>query len=182
MNYFSKIRIGTWIVIILTLVNIATLGTILYKGTCERHEEDSMGENKPPQSHDKNIHWKQLNLSPEQEAKFREMGKLYFDSVKVIYKLRNSLAKEIASELKKVNPNKEELNRLAAEMGNNYTRSKLLTIDHLINLKGQCRPDQIHGLDSMYYKLIIGFERPPRKRQGPKPQDSLTLQTDSSRH
>jgi hypothetical protein len=167
MNYFSKIKIGTWIVIILTVINLASLATIIYKISIEHPPVGPMGK-EPQKQKGVSAHWRQLNLSPGQDKKFREMGKKYFDSVRIINRLRDTLANRIASELKKDNPNKALMYKYSQEMGENYTRGKQLTINHLINLKKQCRADQVHKLDSMYNFLLIGFERQRRNREDRK--------------
>jgi hypothetical protein len=174
MNYFSKIKIGTWIVIILTIVNLASLATIFYKTSCNLEDDRKLENRRPQKPKEGGFHWKQLNLTPEQETKFKAMGKIYFDSVRVIYHLRDSLAIQIANELKKDKPNIATMYEYSSEMGENYARSKRLTIDHLIDLKKQCRADQVHKLDSMYHFLLIGFEKPRHGRPESKSkQDSI---------
>jgi len=175
MNYFSKIKIGTWIVIILTIINLASLATIFYRTSCNINDERKVDNRRMQKPREGGFHWKQLNLTPEQEKKFKAMGKIYFDSVRVIYHLRDSLAMQIANELKKDKPNTALMYEYSAKMGENYGRSKKLTIDHLINLKGQCRADQVHKLDSMYHFLLIGFEKSRHGRSGNRSQDSTQM-------
>jgi hypothetical protein len=169
MNYFSKIKVGTWIVIVLTIINLASLTTIIYKTSCDRKEFKRPDNHSAQRQKGRGFHWKQLGLDSLQEVKFREKGKLYFDSVRVIYKLRDSLALKIANELKKDNPDKKVMYQYSRLMGENYGRSKTQIIDHLLELRKLCKPEQVHKLDSMYYFLLVGFENPKRNMPGKKP-------------
>lgn len=167
MNYFSKIKIGTWIVIILTIVNLACLITIFYKTSCDRKIEHS---EKPDNQRQRTrfMMWKQLNLSKDQENQFKEKGKQYFDTLKIIFKTRDSLAKMISNELRKEKPDLNLMYSFSQKMGENYSKSKMLTIDHILQLKKICKPEQIVKLDSMYHFLLIGFENPRHTRLNKK--------------
>jgi hypothetical protein len=150
------------------------LATIIYKtsGIC-RNEKRT--ENKELQrQRGKGFLWNQLKLDTIQEVTFKEKGKLFFDSIKVINRLRDSLAKQIAEELKKEKPDMQLIYDLSQKMGDNYGRSKKLSVDHIIELKKLCRPDQLEKLDSMYYFMLIGFEKNRHQRPGQGPnRDSL---------
>jgi hypothetical protein len=173
MNYFSKIKVGTWIVIVLTIINLASLATIYYKTSCERRKCVTANKEQQRQK-GRDLHWRKLNLNQDQEVKFREKGKQYFDSIKVIFKIRDTLARQIVSELRKDNPDLELMYSFSQKMGENYGRSKILTIDHILKLKKLCRPEQVQKLDSMYYFLLVGFENPRHSRQGKRPDNDST--------
>jgi hypothetical protein len=172
MNYFSKIKVGTWIVIILTIINLTSLGTILYKTSCHKNMDKSMLKD---DSHGQGGggFWRKLDLDSLQRIKFKEMGGQFFDSMKTISKYRDKLALQIADELKKDSPDTLIMYAVCREMGNNYARQKMFSIGHILDIKNQCKPEQIEKLDSMYYFLLVGFENPRHGRHNRMPMDSM---------
>jgi hypothetical protein len=173
MNYFSKIKVGTWIVIILTIINLASLGTIFYKTSCHRNMHNLPKEE--PQDKRPGSFWRKLDLDTFQRITFKEKGRQYFDSMKTISKYRDKLALQIADELKKDSPDTDFMSNICREMGNNYARQKMFSIKHILDLKKQCKPQQIEKLDSMYYFLLVGFENPPRGRHPRMSKDSIKM-------
>jgi len=172
MNYFSKIKVGTWIVIILTIINLASLGTILYKTSCNRgFSHDKFKEQSQRQKF--GGFWRNLDLDTIQKDEFKKMGMHYFDTIKSINKYRDNLALQIADELKKDLPDTSRIFSICKEMGNNYTRQKMVTIMQIMGIKKKCRPDQLLKLDSMYYYLFIGFENPRPGRHKRPISDSI---------
>lgn len=163
MNYFSKIKIGTWIVIILTLINLASLGTIIYKTSCHKHPRKFIQKDDRPGRGEGGF-WYKLNLDTFQRTKFRELGKVYYDSMKVLWNDRKIIASQIADELKKETSDTTLIFSLCNEMGKNYTEQKRASVRHILDLKLQCRPEQLVKLDSMYYFLLIGPENPRRNK------------------
>lgn len=173
MNYFSKIKIGTWVVIILTLINLASLGTIIYKTKCAPPPPPPFGDNnQTDKRQNKENMWKSLNLDAMQEREFRQKGRQYFKDTKTIYSKRDSLTKIIANELKKEKPDITFMENNSRQMGDCYTQLKVITVHHLIDLKSLCKPDQVHKLDSMYYFLLVGFEKDHRRMKDPR-MDSI---------
>ena len=168
MNYFSKIRLGTWIVIILTTINLATLGTIFYKHLNER----ASGERMPHQGDQENKGFRyfmhELNLTPEQEKFFCDSRKVFFDSAKHLFQAQETLRIQMIKELSTANPDTAALYRISEEMANNYFLLKKQTIKHLLKFREICSPEQRKKLDTIYHKLIrpegpMGRQRHKRK-------------------
>jgi hypothetical protein len=172
MNYFSKIKIGTWVVIVLTLINLASLGTILYKTKCAPPPPPFGDNNQPDKKPNKDNRWKNLNLDAQQEKNFRQRGRQYFKEINTINSKRDSLAKIIANELKKEKPDITLMENNSRQMGDCYTQLKVITVHHLIDLKSLCKPDQVLKLDSMYFFLLVGFEKDHHRMRDPR-MDSI---------
>jgi Spy/CpxP family protein refolding chaperone len=161
MNYFSKIRLGTWIVIILTVINLATLGTIFYKHLQEK-AHDRMVPSREQQSKGFKYFVQELKLSPEQEKLFCESRKAFFDLSGPVFKAQEELRIKMIKELSSADPDTAVLYKISEEMSRNYLLIKQQTILHLLKYRAICTPEQRKKLDTIYHK-IIRPEGPMRK-------------------
>ena len=59
-------------------------------------------------------------------------------------------------EIAKLNPNIENLDSIAKEIGNLHYELKLNTINHFIELKGICNDQQQEILQTMFKQMIMG--------------------------
>ncbi len=153
MNYFSKIKFGAWLVIILTAVNIATLVTILYKNhkqKCKVEKPDLKAQKQGIQ----NFLKEEMKLSEGQQALYNNSLCTYFDSSVVIFHRQEELRLKIIEELSTENPDTTALFALSNAMGQNYIQLKKNLVLHFVNCRKMCNPEQKKMLNPLYPKLI----------------------------
>jgi Spy/CpxP family protein refolding chaperone len=158
-----------WIIVLLSVVNLSAVGTIIYR---ERIQPEATIESPPPQQRRMRIpegrlgHFfrEELNLSPEQHLRFRELRREFHmkaDDLTFDMKLlRNEMITELAME----HPDSLVLQEIAEKIGNNHTRLKELTIDYYLGMKEVCTPEQEEKLFEIF-DVIINPERPGRGRR-----------------
>lgn len=178
INYFRKMKLAVWVVVILTVTNLATIGTIVYHSYGRKsdhfHEENQSNHQTPG----KFFLQKELNLSPQQEGEFTIYRNKFFSDSKIIFKQLETKRIAIIAEIGKTSPDTTVLYRYSDEIGTMHAALKRLTINHLLDLKKLCTPEQKIKLDSLYQRLI-GPEGPMRHR-GSKDgwkRDTVNLKT-----
>lgn len=179
MNYFLKIRFGVWIVIILTAINLATLGTILYKNYKIRCENRDNHDHLPAIKNNKgSFMQRELSLTPEQEAEFKDMRIAFFSSAKILFDSLEYNRLLLVRELIQFNGDTTDIYKTTDEMGRIYGLIKHNTAKHILRLRSKCTPEQVIKLDSLYYKIIRPdgpipiMRRHMPGRPGDKPGDS----------
>jgi hypothetical protein len=154
MNYFSKIKLGAWLVIILTTINIAALGTIIYKNYQLKSRET---HNIKSKDHQKGYKYfvNEMKLDTLQEKYFNASRRIFFDTSKVLFSKQEELRVRMIRELSKDDPDSMLLFSICDSMGFNYTLLKKLTMRNFIGFRRVCNTEQKHKLDTIYYKIIL---------------------------
>jgi len=163
INYFRKMKLAVWIVVILTVTNLATIGTIVYHSYVRKSDHYSDGKKVDHQGPGKLFLQKELNLSKPQEEKFNESRGHFFSDSKIIFKQLEAKRIAIIAEIGRVSPDSTLLFKYSDEIGVLHASLKRLTIKHLLELKHLCTQEQNVKLDSLYQRLI-GPEGPMRHR------------------
>lgn len=145
MEQRKKIRILSWALIFILIINFSAIGTMIYRHSqfvkeFRPKEEFIPGNPKMPGRHGKNDIYKQflvkeLNLSVKQQNQFDIIKKdfiseshLYFDSIHYYNDL-------IDSQLNYNSPNKLLINNYASKIGDFHKNLKIEFIDYNIQLK-----------------------------------------------
>lgn len=153
MNYFSKIKFGAWLVIILTAINIAALTTILYKN----HKEKCKVEKKDTSPKKQGIRYylkEEVKLTESQHAFYDSSLCNYFEASVAIFYKQEALRLKVIDELYKENPDTAILFSLSSAMGENYVQLKKDLLIHFLNCRKICSPEQKKMLNPLYPKLI----------------------------
>lgn len=157
MNYFSKIKLGAWLVIILTAINIATFATILYKNHKEKCKVEKKEEMRSKRDRFRYFLKEEVKLTESQRATYDSSLCNYFErSVNIFYK-QEALRLKVIEELSTENPDTAELFSLSNAMGENYIQLKKDLIVHFVNCRKLCNPEQKKMLNPLY-PILIGPE------------------------
>jgi hypothetical protein len=153
MNYFSKIKLGAWLVIILTTINIAALATIVYKNYQQKDRETHISAQK---NHQKGFKYfiQEMKLNPDQEKYFNDSRGAFCDTSKILFNRQEELRIRMIKELSKDNPDTSLLFSICDSMGYNYILLKKLTMQNFVGFRKVCNAEQRHKLDTIYYKII----------------------------
>lgn len=153
MNYFSKIKFGAWLVIILTAINIAALTTILYKNHKEKCKVEKK-EKGPKKQGFRYFLKEEVKLTDSQQVFYDSSLCNYFEASVAIFYKQEALRLKMIDELYKEHPDTAKLFSLSSAMGENYVQLKKHLIIHLVNCREISNPEQKKILNPLYPKLI----------------------------
>lgn len=150
----------SYLVIFLLMINIAALGTIIYYVSGPRTMPQPVIEPKNDMRGRDIV--KSLNLSKQQDQKFRESRDNFKKSTHPIIMEIQAKKEEIVRNLDTDNPDTAKLNKLADELGDINGRLKKQAIRHFIELRKECRPEQRVQLRALCRNLFMIDERGER--------------------
>lgn len=152
MNFFTKTKILIAVIIVLSAIIIAMLGTIgFHYFKFERRTLDQPKENIQPGQYMA----KQLKLTPEQMHEFDSLRENFHAELNKLSKEIQSTSKEIAEKIVSENPNRDSLMILAERFGQLQKQQKMIMIKHLLDIKGGCSAQQ----KECFTRLIKQMER-----------------------
>lgn len=151
MDYFSRNKILGWVIAIGLVINIAAITTILIKVYSEKGKTECNG------SIHKNPHdfiRKELNLSKEQEIKFKQIKDASKTEAKLIFEQMRNQRTALLSELAQKNPDSIKVKNYISEI--ETSQSKLLhhTVKHYLELKKVLREDQYQNLNLLFMNMF----------------------------
>ena len=172
MDVFTKNRVSNWIIILLVIMNLGTLGTILFL----HFKQPSLPRNGGP---DPAQHFleRELHLTEEQAQQFEELRKEHFLQSKAINDEVHQLKSAIMEELFSSSPDSEKVERLAEEIGKKQAELEQLRFQHFLALKSLCQPEQVEKLQALIHEIVRppappGSGRPPEREQPSRPGES----------
>jgi len=145
MNYFSKKRLVIWIIGILLLINVAAIGTMIWQS---KSNKTVVAE--APSREGVCLIKDELGLTPEQSKRFDDLKKEYSDSSLAILALLEGKRNEMLKELSAEQSDTARLRAIAREIGYLHAELKQHTIDHFLQVKGMCNPEQRQKLSCLY--------------------------------
>lgn len=165
MNYIAKTRILIVTVVILSVLLISLLVTMGYRYYTMRRANFEM-QNQPLNDRQPGEPLSRaLKLSPEQEEDFAVIRKnfhLKFDSLD--FEIRN-VSKAIMDELSVDNPDKNKLEELIQKYGELQIAQKQVMVNHLLDVKSMCNPEQQQRFCRMVRRMNEFQQRPLRNRE-----------------
>lgn len=173
INYFKKMKLAVWLVVILTVINVTVIGTIVYHSMNQKFHHAPPPQEKGFKGPGKNFLARELKLNASQEVIYKGSREQFFKSSKAIFKQLETNRVSLIAEMSKAAPDTVLLYKYANEIGRLHASHKRLTINYFLGLKKILTPEQDQKLDSLY-KKIIAPEMPmgPRHRDGWKRRDS----------
>jgi len=141
MDIFSRKRLTFWIILILVVLNVCTVG-ILWHREFARDRMRPMGLLDRLRPKPERFLARELELSAEQVAQLQVMSRRFFAETGPYRHRIHHLRRQIADELFTDQPNIEKVNRCAAEIGEGEKTLAIYTFQHFKALKEIIRPDQ----------------------------------------
>lgn len=141
MNFKKNILV--WAIVILAATNIATIVTIFYHNhhgfrRGHRGEFPMEGRN---HGFGKMLN-KRLNLTEEQQEKFRTFRQNYHTEVRALKEEMHGKRKLFLEELGKQKTDTIKLNQISTEIGNLHVRLKNATAKYFLQMKSCCSEEQ----------------------------------------
>jgi hypothetical protein len=159
MKAENKHKLMVWGLVILAVMNVSTLGTILFHTLQTKQQEKNRLLRQPlievnTENFSGRFFRDKLNLDNEQMMRFREFNHefrpLAFELTQNLSKLRG----EMLNEMEQPKPDTALLNKLAKEIGNTHAELKIISYQYYLNIKSLCNPDQQIILKELFGKLF----------------------------
>lgn len=168
----QKVTILTWAVVLLVIMNVATITTIIYHNYNERRPADGVIINTSAASNPLNGRFfsQQLGFDETQMNEFRDANSHFRPAAFEITGEIDSLKGEMFTALHKTFPDSILLNRLSDEIGILHSKLKRETYQFYMRLKKVCTAQQLSELDKAFRPLFISDALPtpfnPGQRRG----------------
>ncbi len=164
MDIYKQNKLLIWIIAILLIGNIATVSSIWIIQSTQASKKVFTKRliKERPTRNSRNYFIKELNLSEDQAAKYKEFKSVHFKSM---HSLRDSIhqyKQSINDELFKSNPNKGYINELADSIGKLNAKFEKANYKHFLGIKSILTPEQHEK-----FKILINEAscKPTKKRQ-----------------
>lgn len=156
MNYFNKKRLAIITIVVLLIINITTIGTVLYHTHI-----------KPKRVYDKERTYrntkKHMRFTREQRVLFRKKVMEFRKKTNPLHHQISEIRSHILDELAKQNPDTTLIFDLNEKAGELHLELKRQTILNLIELKQSWDPEQYDVLDKMFRQTMMDDYRGPGK-------------------
>lgn len=157
MDYFSKNKIIGWIIIAGLAINLAAISTILYKVYYQKKEIE---REHPMHKNQHGFIRKELNLSNEQDIKFKEIKEISKKEAKAIFIKMREQRKDLLAVLTEKNPDTLKINQIITEIEKSHSMLLQHTVNHYFQLKNILREDQYQKLNLLFMDMF-GCEKGP---------------------
>lgn len=141
MDIFSKNKFLAWVIIILIVLNVVTLGALwLQKSRGPVHEypgrmpEDKKGPGKFLEQ--------ELDLNEEQSKKFAELREQHRTTADGLLKEMRDAREELFEQVKSDNPDMAKVEELENTIGQKTTELEKATFEHFKQLRAICTDEQ----------------------------------------
>ena len=145
-----------WIIVILAVTNISTIGTIVYRVYFQQKtvQNNNSVQIDIPDSHLGRFLRDELNLNHEQHQQFRTFRQKFHQQANILTIEMQVKRNEVMVELGKENSDTVYLQSLARELGNFHTKLKQLTFEYYLEMKNVCTPEQKEKLFHIFLATI----------------------------
>ena len=155
---FTKTKVLIYIILALFLINVATIGTILWHKKGNRTEwRENYGKDKGKMSHKGDFIQKQLNLTDDQKISYEKYHKAFWEKTKLLLDSMQLNRQKFAEGLSANQPDTLELMRINNNMGALHIELKKNSLDFYFQLKKICTPAQQDTLKNIF-KRMLEFE------------------------
>jgi len=151
----NKVKFLQWLVVLLVLFNLSTIGSIIYHNYQEKKDPGTLIIDSGSESRLNGRYFKQtLEFDNAQMDAFRLANRAFQPKANmIIYKI-DSLKNEIYSELKKETSDTILLNQFSKQIGEQHIDLKKETNRFYLKIKKVCSSDQKQKLDSVFSPLF----------------------------
>ena len=160
MNFFTKTKFLIAVIIVLSAIILAIFGTMGYHYfRFERENNVNPRENRQIAGYV----GKQLQLSPEQIIQIDTLRESFRKESNSLVRETRLVSKEIMEEITSDSPDVAKLKTLAQKFGELQQKQKQMMIDHLLQVRGKCNPNQQMNFKK-FIRQMEKHERMARER------------------
>lgn len=171
MKTDNKQSLMIWTIVILALMNIATISTVLYNRS-RAESGDAIVTETSSQTDGTSIGYsgryfrEQLNFNNEQMAIFMDFNPLFRERVRSINNDLNLLRQQMLSEMAEKNCDSVRLNMLSDSIGYLHADLKKATCKYYLDIKEICDEQQQEILKQIFGGMFSGDLRKGRNGNG----------------
>lgn len=170
MKTESKFKWLVWIVVILAIMNISTLGTIMYNRYISSNNSEvvsvtRMRMKNDPENFSGRYFRDKLGLDKEQMEKFREINTEFRQKAHEVTQELFRIREEMLNQLSLPDTDTVKLSLLSDSIGMMHADLKKLSFRYYLDVKNICRPDQQEELQFIFRDAFI--QDMPMRRGGP---------------
>lgn len=144
-----------WAIVVLALMNFATIITVIYNRNKDGNEE-VIAESNLNQAETTSVRYSgryfrdQLNFDSEQMSRFVEFNPVFRENVRNINNDLNLFRKQMLSEMAAENCDTTRLNSLSDSIGSLHADLKKLTCKYYLEIKNICNQQQQQKLEQLF--------------------------------
>ena len=160
MDFFTKNRLVFWCVVLLVLLNVATLASFWLR-------RPPLGPPAGPGGRPagQRIMEMRLHLTDEQARRFQQLRAEHFLRTRPLQEAMHKIRMDLLDEVFAAEPNDARIQELTAEIGDEQCRFDRQLFRHFRELKDTCNAEQRTELKAMLADLIeVTGPRDPRHR------------------
>jgi len=151
----NKTKLLIWSVVLLVILNLTTIGTILYHNYREKADNKTIVLNTEGNNMLNGRFFRQtLGFNEAQMDVFRNANREFRPKANGIILQIDSLKNEMFTELKKTKSDTVKLNALSHETGNLHAELKQETNRFYLKIKTVCTPQQLEQLQTTFTPLF----------------------------
>jgi Spy/CpxP family protein refolding chaperone len=162
MTIFTKQHMTGWIIGLLIILNILSVGTIWFLQFRRQPLPPKIGPE--PVQHFLEA---ELQLTQEQAQQFERLRQEHSQAAKALNDAGHQLKGTLLNEVFTDSPDLEKVKHLAEEIGKKQTELDLLLFQHLLALKSLCSPEQADRLQTLIHEVVPPPGKPPQPDQSP---------------
>jgi len=149
-------QILTWVIVLLLISNVATIGTILYHNYRENQNTNQVGINTGEEINMLNGRYfrQTLGFNEQQMESFRAINREFRPSAMEMTIEIDSLKNNMFAELQKATPDTILLNEMSKQIGVLHGRLKYVTYHFYLNIKNVCSATQSIELEKAFLPLF----------------------------
>lgn len=165
----TKINLLYWTIALLLILNLSTIGGLVYHHYQEQAEEPALILDVQDDSRLTGRHFRQvIGFDNEQMDAFRKANREFQPAANHIIFTIDSLKLEQFNELKKKTSDSIRLYELAEKIGTQHTALKNVTNRFYLEIKKVCNDDQCHKLEEVFHPLFRNTIQEGRHRNKDK--------------
>ena len=169
MDYIMKHKMLFWLIALLVILNLATIGTMWFgRPPHPGHMMQPPAEGQMPRPHrGMNLMKEHLQLSDQQAEKFNELREEHFERTRAVNDAAGKLRFEILDEIFSDQFSQEKVDKMLAELKELQGNFDSLLFKHFAELRDQCDPEQKEILKDMFTDLLRSTQRGGPGQQAP---------------
>lgn len=162
----GKVKWMVWAIVVLFLMNAATLGTILYHNYKQETPADSVTYTASYAGNALNGRFfrQTLGFTNDQMDVFRNANEQFRPRTAALTLSIDSLKAEMFKEMKKANPDTLRLNTLSNDIGNLHSELKRETYQFFLRIRIVCTQEQASQLEKVFEPLFVNENLPTGPR------------------
>lgn len=154
MNYLGRRNVVITIIVVLLIINIATISTIVYHSYSSRVFKDKRASERTSFRVMRN----ELKLNPTQQEDFKRCGAKFRLDTKGLLDTMRLLRSELIMEMSLENSDTIRMFEISDQIGLIHADLKKKTVRHFLTLKENCTPEQFKILGSLFSYIVIDAE------------------------